>query len=427
MEVANERAAQGRTKDAVATASSVSMEDLQQLGERVTNLNERIKQVIFRPEGMKAPPVFNAAQVAELCGQSYEKFKRLLQRAGERGLPTGAGKKAVSEEGAAASRNRMFTLEDARAWVRAEGSMHHRAEGQQGAVITVGNFKGGVGKTVLSMSLAQGLSLRGYKVLCIDYDPQGSLTSLFGLTPTDFDAEETVMPLMLPRDREGARSTLQESIKASYWDGIDLVPGNSSLFAGEFFLPIRQQAALMKNSAEPNFLFLEVLENALRLGPRDEYDFIIIDTPPALSYLTMTTYWAADALLVPLPPEGLDFTSSGQFFSMMAELAGTDRGLASKVYSWIGVVPSKVDNTKLHTKEILKWMQDGFGRHLLNLEIPETAAVRVGGMSLNTVYDISKYVGSRKTLLRARDAYDKAVDLVEHMTRSTLWRNANPA
>ena len=72
-------------------------------------------------------------------------------------------------------------------------------------------------------------------------------------------------------------------------------------------------------------------------------------------------------------------------------------------------------------------MQDGFGRHLLNLEIPETAAVRVGGMSLNTVYDISKYVGSQKTLLRARDAYDKAVDLVEHMTRSTLWRASKQA
>src|SRR5689334_17610568 len=122
MEVAQDRAQQRPSQDAMAAASSVSMEDLQQLGERVTDLNERIKQVIFRPQGSKAAPVFNAAQVAELCGTSYEKFKRLLQRAGERGLPTGAGKKALTDEGAT-SRSRTFTLDDARAWVRAEGSM----------------------------------------------------------------------------------------------------------------------------------------------------------------------------------------------------------------------------------------------------------------------------------------------------------------
>jgi chromosome partitioning protein len=401
----------------LAASAEATMEDLAELGTALNSLTRGIKKAIFEPAGVKTAPTFNATQIAGLCGKTIDQMKRLLEKAEDRGLPTGLQPVAS----ASTSRARVFTLAEARAWVRAEGDMHRRGDGVRGATVVVGNFKGGVGKTVLAGSLAQGLSLRGYKVLCIDYDPQGSLTSLFGLIPTDIEEHETVMPLMVPRDADIARDTLQESIRPTYWDGVDLVPGNLSLFGAEFFLPNRQMHA---PAHEPGFLFVETLTRALDQGVREEYDYIIIDTPPALSYMTMTTFWAADALLMPLPPEGLDFVSSGQFFGMLAELATgfTDERARGKRYAWLGVVPSKVDKTKMHTKEIMNWMQEGFGRHLLRTEIPETAAVSVGGMELKSVYDISRYVGSQKTLLRAREAYDKVVDEVDHLTRNTLWR-----
>jgi chromosome partitioning protein len=288
-----------------------------------------------------------------------------------------------------------------------------------GAVITIANFKGGVGKTVTTMSLAQGLSLMGYKVLAVDVDPQGSLTSLFGILPTEVADEQTILPMMLPpREKDGspnldARYTIKESIQSTYWDGLDLVAGSRSLFSGEFYLPSRQI------SQEPDFNFYEVLNRSLDCV-RAEYDFIIIDTMPALSYLTMNTLWAADAVLMPLPPEGLDIASSSQFWTMFCELAEGIPG--NKSFHFIGVLPSKVDHTKGHTKSLLKWIQAGYGDYVLPVEIPTTQVVSIGGTELRTVFDITKYSGSAKTYARAREAYDKLVGEIDHLTRQTCWQ-----
>ncbi len=402
------------TASAAGLQRRVTMADIGELGERLDLFNQTAKEAIFQPAGIKPSPTCNASQLAELCGKTADQMGRLLDKAAEKGLPPGGG--------GGGSRPRTFTLAEARAWVHAVGPKLGRPANQPGAVLTVANFKGGVGKTVCSMSLAQGLSLRGYTVLCIDYDPQGSLTSMFGVTPSDVQEEETVLPLMVPRTTDYARDTLQASIRSTYWDGVDLIPASHALFGGEFYLPLRQ---MNKREHEPGFRFYEVLRKALNQGVRDAYDYIIIDTPPSLSYMTLTTFWAADALLLPLPPEGLDFTSSAQFWTMLADLSSAT-SIGDKDYAWIGVVPSKVDNTKLHTPEIISWMKTGYQNHLMGTEIPETAAVRVGGMKMETVYDISKYVGSQKTLLRARQAYDKLVDEVDFLTRTRHWRQERP-
>jgi chromosome partitioning protein len=271
------------------------------------------------------------------------------------------------------------------------------------------------------MCVAQGLALKGYKVLCIDMDPQGSLTTMFGVTPVDLTANETILPLVLPKNVEGATDTLQGSIRTTYFDGIDLVPANHTIQNGEFYLPVRQLNSHSPDSPDHGFEFYNVLHNALDLGIRQEYDYIILDTPPSLSFMVMMGIWASDAILLPLPAEGLDFQSSAQFWTMLSELSTGMVGRTPKEFSWVGAVPSQIDHTKMHTKEILKWMQLGYQEMLMSTEIPRTAAVGVGGVRMETVYDTSKYVGAQKTLLRARAGYDKLVDEVDFMTRRHFW------
>ena len=395
------------------TRRRVTMEDIADLGDRLDNLNSTIKNVVFKGTTKQAPE-YNATQLAALCGKTRDQMLRLLDKSVEPDLPDGIQSKASTNG------NRKFTLPEARAWVQKTRKLS-RPAGSDGAVITIANFKGGVGKTVVAMALAQALNLKGYNVLAIDFDPQGSMSSLFGVSPANVQEDETVLPLMLPKDREGARDSLQSSIQSTYWDGIDLIPASHALFAGEFFLPLRQTAAHGQNSIEPDFRFWEVLDKALAEGIREHYDYIIIDTPPALSYMTMTTFWASDALLLPLPPEGIDFASSAQFWTMLADLStGTTSG-APKDFAWVGAVPSKVDHQKMHTKEILRWMRASYKELLMQTEIPVTAAVGTEGMRYSTVYDVRKYVGAAKTLARAREAYDKLADEVDFMTRRTVW------
>ena len=77
-------------------------------------------------------------------------------------------------------------MPDVRAWTRELRTSRMRPPGAEAITVAVANFKGGVTKTTTAVTLAQGLSIRGHKVLVIDCDPQGSLTTLFGILP---DAE----------------------------------------------------------------------------------------------------------------------------------------------------------------------------------------------------------------------------------------------
>ena len=277
----------------------------------------------------------------------------------------------------------------------------------------------------MATSLAQGLALKGYRVLTIDFDPQGSMTAMMGVDPSTVEAEETFTPLGTPPGHPLHRATLAESIRPTYWSGVDLVAGSTNLFQCEFYLPLR---AMNAKAEGRQFNFLDVLAKGLR-PIREDYDYIIIDTPPALSYTTMNAYLAADALLMPVVPEGLSLQSSTQFWDMFTELFDTAAKLTDtpKEYAWLGIVPSKVEGHKPAVQAMLKWIRAFYGEYVLASELPQTDVVKTGGTTLGTVFDISKYVGSNKTYERAREAFDRLVTEVDTMTRHRFWNEPAPA
>jgi chromosome partitioning protein len=428
-----------QTSLATTPPPRVTLEDIEALVVDIVDIVDEVKAIAFTPTDAKLAPKFGTTQVAQLCRISHDTMLRRLEKAEEFGLPIGTLTNEADPEKPTINRRkkREFTLEETARWITASKLAFRRPPNVPGCVMAIGNFKGGVGKTTIAMSLAQGLSLKGYRVLCIDFDPQGSLTTLFGIDPTDVVADQTFLPLAAVPSEEGARSTIRESIQKTYWHNVDLVAGFTGLFSGEFWLPTRQMNALnpenddrheklvdgvVKKKDPKNFRFYEVLAKGLQ-GVELEYDYIIIDTPPALSYMTMNAFWASDAILMPLPPEGLDFASSAQFWSMFTELAsGTGAPTdTDKSFSWIGVVPSKVDGAKNHTKSLLKAMQGAYGKYLTTAQIPQTDAAKTAAMKMRTVYDIAKYVGGNKTYARARDAFDQLVEEVDHLTRQKLW------
>lgn len=373
----------------------IGIDDLLSQAERGMQMLSQVRGLMLAPSARKLGPTFSSAALATLCGIDKA---QLNYRVGKNDLPPGKVKGSGSR--------RTFTLEEARAWIM-EYRLPPRPTGEMGLTIAVGNFKGGVGKTTTAMTLAQGLSLRGYRVLAIDLDPQGSLTTLFGVLPdTEIEERNTVSPLC-----HGDETSIRYAIRPSYWSGVDFVPAASVLFGAEFALPSRQVR-------DHKFEFWSVLDEALD-DVRAEYDVIVIDTAPALSYLTINAFMAADGLILPLPPSALDFSSSVQFWSLFSDLAHGLRNSAGldKRYEFIHVLLARVDMSDAASGMVRQWIAATYGEKVLPVEVPKTAVTAASAAEFGTVYDLTKYEGSAKTYQRAHEAYDRVTEIVDQTLR----------
>ncbi len=393
------------TPGPLATAAPravIDMGRIQALATRAGSMVEQIRSRLLAPEARKIAPLYSASQIAALCGVDKAHVNYRISKGD---LPSG---KLTPTGG-----KREFTLTEARQWARVYRSEKMRPAGQRAICIAVANFKGGVSKTTSSMILAQGLSLRGHRVLAIDIDPQGSLTTLHGVLPeAEVTEDMTISPLC-----HGTTEDITPAIRSTYWDGIDLVAAAPFLFSAEFALPARQM-----NVAGSRFW--DVLNAGLE-PVRGLYDVIVIDTPPALSYVTINGLWAADGIVVPVPPSGLDFASSAQFWSLLADLGGNldqqEPAGVRKAFDFLHVLLSRVDQADAASPAVRQWIQATYGEFVLPVEIPKTSVTSNKAAEFATVYDVQKYDGSAKTYKRAVDAYDRFVDLIEESVVEA-WR-----
>ena len=383
----------------------INMARIASLADRAGSMIEQIRSRLLAPEARKTAPTFSTAQLATLCGVDKAHVAYRITKddlPGGRLTPTGG--------------KRIFELAELRMWARTYRAEKMRPDGRKAITIAVGNFKGGVAKTTTTMVLAQGLSMRGHRVLVIDTDPQGSLTTLHGILPeAEVTEDMTILPLC-----DGSEADIRYAIRSTYWDGIDLVAAAPFLFSAEFALPARQ---MQESGAE----FWNVLNEGLE-SVRDLYDVIVIDTPPSLSYVTINALWAANGIVVPVPPSGLDFASSAQFWALLADLGanldGQSKGEHGKNFDFLHVLLSRVDSADPAMPAVRSWIQATYGEYTLPVEIPKTSVTSNKAAEFATIYDVQKYEGSAKTYKRAADAYDAFVDLVE---QSVVGAWAEPA
>lgn len=203
-------------------------------------------------------------------------------------------------------------------------------------IISIANFKGGVGKTTTAINLAAGLKNTGKRVLLIDVDPQANLTQSLGIT----DEIESSLYSVLRKAAFGEKVKLMDvMITAS---GLDVIP-----------------AALELASAELELASVYGREQILSqlVKPLKGYDFVFIDCPPSMGMLTINALVASNFVLLPLQAEFLPLKGAKNFlkhFDLVSKL--------NKKLQLLGFILTKYDNRKIMNRQVKKNLLQEFSK-----------------------------------------------------------------
>ena len=341
-------------------------------------LGQLREQGIDRETGEKQAPRFAISKAAELVGRGAsaireaEKEGRLPQR-----------------ERTATNRRVNYTLADLNHMRGVFGTQPWRDPADPLAILAVQNFKGGVGKSTIAVHLAQYLAIRGYRVLLMDCDSQASTTMMFGLVPDrDVDENATLYGYLHDEGMIG----LKPLLRRTHFDNLWLLPANLKLYNAEYEI-----AAYIAQHGRAGYAFIDRIGDAIA-SVADDFDVVILDPPPALGMISLSVLTAANAMVIPMPPSMIDFSSTASFLSMLgttmqqlAELRGR-----SPIYNFVRLVASKADDNKSMHREIIRMAQRLFGSAMLRASLKDSAEIDNASSRLSTVYELERPITSHE-------------------------------
>lgn len=412
-------------------------EDLAALQATSLKMQSWIRQQTFSPELEKTLRRFSSWEVSELIFRiNQSTFRGRL--AAEPDLPGGE----VEPDG----RQRWFSLEEInelrrRMKINRKSLMPHRPAGKRAFRVAIANFKGGAGKSTVALHLAHAAALDGYRVLCVDFDPQATLSHSMGLN--DVAEDHTVWGIMardLVRETDrmntatrGAESgtalpqrkipasirdmgldvlRVADFIKPTAWPTIDIIPSCANAAFVEF-------ASAQYRHLNPEWTFFAAVSRYLDSIPDDAYDLILFDCPPAIGYQSMNAVFAADMLYVPSGPGYWEYDSTTSFIGQLSEaLEDLSVGFGNRLPAGKTALPKTFMDIKflmtryepgndLH-RAMYEAFRKVFGDHLAEHPVEMTRAVEQSGRFLSSVYEIDYREMTRETWRRARDTFDRA-------------------
>lgn len=188
------------------------------------------------------------------------------------------------------------------------------------------NQKGGVGKSTTSQSLAAGLSLKGFKVLLIDMDSQGNLSFSVG-------ANKAAVSVLEVLKQEAAAADAIQTI-----GNLDIIPASISLAGADMQLVEMGKEYRLKEAIEPL---------------KEKYDYIIIDTPPALGILTINALTAADNIVIPSQADIYSVDAIGQLYNTVRAVQQyTNKGLSIK-----GILLTRYSDRTILSRDLADMIQ----------------------------------------------------------------------
>ena len=378
----------------------VLVKSIQEIVNRSEALRQALKETAYSPGAVKKlKKRYNITEASELVGRSTV----AIRQAEERGtLP-----KPETDE---RNKRRSYSIQQLHHMqqVFATSPMRNPTEDKIN-VIAVQNFKGGVGKSTISTHLAQYLARSGYRTLLIDCDSQASTTSLFGFAPDkDIDDELTLMPYFA-----GEQRNFRYAIRDTYWNRLKLIPANLQLYGAEYLLASRTR------SDEYARKFYHWIRDGIE-DISDDFDVVVIDPPPALGMIALNVLYAANSVVIPMPPGILDFYSTMQFFSMIKEVVETINEPLDYDFIKILISRKKQRTSDSSTQDDISMMaRDFYGNFILQNMLYESAEVERAALQGFTLYELEGPTAGRRTYKRAIDNMDEVCGEIEVLIRQS--------
>jgi cellulose biosynthesis protein BcsQ len=424
----------------------LSHDDLRAMQMRSLKMQSHIRRETFSPENEKTLRRFSSWEVSELIlGLNQSTFRGKL--AADLTLPAGM----VEPDG----RQRWFSLEEVntlRRKIKSRGGslMPPRPKGRAFRT-AIANFKGGAGKSTVALHFAHAAALDGYRVLCVDFDPQATLSHAMGLT--DISEEHTVWGIMardlvhqteaqnnapagaasgtaLPRrtipgsirDLGLQELRIGDFIRPTNWPTIDIIPSCANAAFVEF-------ATAQYRHVNPEWSFFAGVSRFLDALPDDAYDLMLFDCPPAIGYQSMNAVFAADLLYIPSGLGYWEYDSTTSFVGQLAEALEdlalgreafpTGRIALPKAFQDVRFLLTRFEPGNALHAAMAEAFRKVFGDRLCTHPIEHTRAVEQSGRFLCSVYEMDYRDMTRDTWKRARLSFDRAfAEFAEAMRRS---------
>jgi chromosome partitioning protein len=347
------------------------------------------------PEEHKTLRTWGIREAASLIGRTEQHIRKLEEKDGLLYPPT------KDKNG-----KRFYTLERINLFRDKLGTRFKRDTLSDPIILAITNFKGGVGKSSTSLSLSHKCALDGLRVLCIDLDPQATLTLGFGFIPdVHLKGEDTICDAL-----NKSPKSISVLIKKTYFDGISLIPGNLALADMELELTNTEK---QNNDIPLLGMPQNRLQNALALV-KDDFDIIILDCGPNLGILTINAVTAANSLLVPIPPMMADFGSYVTFTGTLAELFDS----INKSFSFFRILLTKHSGSS-EASGVEKMMKQRFGRYMLTDHIVNSVEIEKASGRFGSVYELQKNSSPayQRAIKSLNSVFNEIID-----ASKTIWK-----
>lgn len=284
------------------------------------------------------------------------------------------------------------------------GISKYRDKRKEAFVVFVVNLKGGVSKTVSTVSLAHGMRAHPHllhedlRILVVDFDPQSSATMFLNHNHSIGMVRDSSAQAML--NNLTREEILSDFVKPSIVPGVDVIPASIE----DAFIASSWKELCSEHL--PGMNVNNVLRKTLIDKISGDYDFIFIDTGPHLDAFLINSLAASDLLMTPVPPAQVDFHSSLKYLTRLPELVQLieDSGVKSRIVANIGFmskIGSKTDHKLCHS-----YAKEVFAGDMLDAVLPRLDGFERCGESFDTVISANpiSYAGSGDALKKAKSA-----------------------